>query len=390
MFTFYPHIVDIKKEKKNYNNRILINPLALRNMNKIRENRKQIDEIDDKIIELLNKRADLTKKIGELKKSMNLDIFQPEREKEIVERIKKQSQILKDSHITAIWKEIMGACKDIQGAILSVGYLGPKGTFTHQAALNFFSKSGTEFTPCKTILEIFENIEKDIFDFGVIPIENSLHGTVRETLDLLIEKEICIYGEVELRIIQNLIGFQETQLPDIKKIISHPQAFAQTRSWIKKNLPKAELIEASSTAEAVRKIQELNDISYAALGTEFAAKVYDLKVLYSKIEDEPSNYTRFLVISKNENPLKTENMKTSVVYVTKHVPGALYSVLKIFSDLEINLLKIESRPSRKGRWEYIFLMDFEGDKDKPNAKEALALMKSNVIWYKILGSYPMK
>ncbi len=352
--------------------------------------RKKIDNIDDKLLELLNERGNIALRLGNLKKELNLEVLQPEREKEVIERLKTKSTIFRKEGIEAIWKEIISASRGIQGTIAKVGYLGPMGTFTHQAALEFFPKAGTQFFSYNTTQEIFENIEKDTLEFGVVPIENSLQGTVRETLDMLIEKELFIQGEIELRIVQNLIGIKDSELSQIKNIFSHPQAFAQTRSWLKANLPNANLIDVSSTAEAVRRIRKLEDKSYAAIGTEFAAEVYELKVLSSKIEDEPSNFTRFLIISKTENPIKTEKMKTSIVFVTKHVPGALYWVLKIFSDAEINLSKIESRPRRKGRWEYIFFMDFEGDKEDTKVKDVLEQMKANVIWYKVLGTYPFK
>ncbi len=356
----------------------------------LEEYRKQIDQIDDTLVDLLNQRGNIVLKVSTLKKKYNLETYQPAREREIIQRIKSKSTVFKSSNMESIWNEIMGASKVIQNTTAKVGYLGPEGTFTHQAALEMFSRSGTEFLPYNNALEIFENIEKDNIDFGVLPIENTLQGTVRDTLDLLIEKDLVIYGEVELKIIQNLITVKEAELSDIKNIFSHPQAFAQTKSWIKANIPNAILIDVSSTAEAVRRVEKLNDKSHAAIGTEFASEIYDLKVLNSRIEDNPSNFTRFLIISKQKNPLKSENMKTSVVFVTKHVPGALYWVLKIFSDAEINLLKIESRPSRKGRWEYIFLMDFAGDIDDDKVKSALDLMKTNVIWQKILGCYPLK
>jgi len=352
--------------------------------------RKEIDEIDDKIVDLLNKRGNLAIKLGEVKKKLKLELIQLHREKEVIERIKNKSSVFKKSNMELIWNEIIGASKAVQGKIVKVGYLGPMGTFTHQAALESFPKSGTKFIPYNSSLDIFNDIEKDAIVFGVIPIENSLQGTVLETIDILIEKELLIYSEIELRIIQNLIGLKESKVSDIKHIFSHPQAFAQTRLWIKENLPNVNLINVSSTAEAVRRVRKLYDRSYGAIGTVFASKVYDLEILKSKIEDEPINYTRFLILSKKEYPLKTEKMKTSVVFATKHVPGALYNVLKIFSDAKINLSKIESRPSRKIRWEYIFFMDFEGDKDEPYVNEAVQLMKTNVIWYKILGSYPMK
>ena len=356
----------------------------------LEEIRKKINDVDDQIVDLLNKRGNIVIKIGNLKKNLNLKIVQPKREIEIIERIKNKSTIFKKESMEAIWKEIISASKVIQDTITKVGYLGPMGTFTHQAALESFAKAGTQFIPYNSTSEIFDNVEKKIINYGIVPIENSFYGTVRETLDLLIEKELFIYGEVELRIVQNLIALKESEISLIKNIFSHPQAFAQTKSWLKSNLPNANLMDISSTAEAMRRIKELADNSYAAIGTELAASIYDLKVLNSNIEDDPSNFTRFLIISKLENPLKNEKMKTSIVFVTKHIPGALYWVLKIFSDAEINLSKIESRPRKKGRWEYIFFMDFDADKNDPRAKKALEQMKSSVIWQKILGTYPLK
>ena len=351
--------------------------------------REEIDKVDDSIVELLNKRGNIVIKIGELKDKLNMKVLQPQREKEVIERLKNKSTIFRNSSIEAIWKEIMSASKVIQGMINKVGYLGPKGTFTHQAALEYFPKAGSEFIHANSSLEIFENVEKGLIDFGVIPIENSLQGTVRETLDLLIEKNLIIYGEIELRIVQNLISMKSSDLSKIQTIISHPQAFAQSRVWIKTNLPNASLISVNSTAEAVLRVQELNDESCAAIGTEFSSHIHDLKILSSNIEDTPLNFTRFLIISKRENDHKEGKIKTSVVFVTKHTPGALYRVLKIFAEANINLLKIESRPRRRGRWEYIFLMDFEGDKAEEKVIKIIEKMNENVIWYKILGSYPM-
>ena len=193
--------------------------------------------------------------------------------------------------IEAIWREIISASKVIQGTIAKVGYLGPMGTFTHQAALDFFPKAGTEFIPYNSQTEIFDAIEKGTLEFGVLPIENSLQGTVRETLDLLIENELNIYGEIELRVVQNLISLKDAELSHIKNVFSHPQAFAQSRVWLKTNLPNANLIDVSSTADAVKRVKKLEDKSYAAIGTEFAAEVYDLKVINSK------NWTPFCFYS---------------------------------------------------------------------------------------------
>jgi chorismate mutase/prephenate dehydratase len=351
--------------------------------------RKKIDEVDLKILDLLNKRGEIALEISTIKNSLNLDINQPQREMEIIEQLKANTKSLKPENIEAIWKEIFSGSRAIQGYTTTIGYLGPMGTFTHQAAVELFPISGTQFMSFDTIADIFMNIEKDNIEFGVVPIENSLQGTVRETLDLLIEKELVIYGEHELRINQNLITLQKSNLSIIKSIFSHPQAFAQARNWIKENMPTVDLIDVNSTAEAVRKVKELNSESYAAIGTEFAAKIYELKVLHSKIEDNPLNFTRFLIISKKEDISNIKKKKTSILFVTKHIPGALLRVLKLFSDANINLLKIESRPRRRGRWEYIFFMDFEGDKNNPEIKSVLDKLDANVIWYKILGSYPM-
>lgn len=358
--------------------------------NELEKLRKNIDDIDDKLINLLNERYQLVIEISDIKKSLKLDTFQPQREMDIIQRIKNKSTILKADSIEIIWREIIGASKELQGNISKVGYLGPQGTFTHQAALDFFPKIGTDFIGYRSISDIFADIEKDILDFGVIPIENTLQGTVRETLDLLIEQNLIIYGEIELRIIQNLISLKNSNLSKITTIFSHPQAFAQVRTWLKTNLPNANLINVNSTAEAVEKINELNSRENAAIGTEFACKLHDLKILNSHIEDNPSNFTRFLIIAKKENKVKIEMIKTSLVFIVKDVPGALYNVLKIFSDANINLTKIESRPRRKGKWEYIFLMDFEGDKEDPKIQDVLNSMNQNVIWFKILGSYPYK
>jgi chorismate mutase/prephenate dehydratase len=351
--------------------------------------RNKINEIDEKLLHLLNKRANIVKDIGALKKKFDLEVYQPHREEKIIKRIIKKSEILPKESIEAIWKEIFSSSKLIQGQIDRVGYLGPQGTFTHQAALAFFPKAGSRFIPFKTIIEIFENIQKNNLNYGVIPIENSLQGTVRETVDLLIEKDLIIYGEIELRIIQNLISTRSSDISKIKKIYSHPQAFAQTSSWLKANLPSIEKINVNSTAEAVKIVKEQNHSNFGAIGTSFASEVYELKVLSSHIEDIPSNFTRFLIISNKENKVKKKNLKTTIVYVVKDIPGALYSVLEIFAKANINLTKIESRPRRKGRWEYIFYMDFEGDKDDPKVQQVIKDMEDNIIWYKILGSYPM-
>jgi len=356
-------------------------------MENLEKLRKSIDELDKSIVELLEKRAEIAQQIGEEKEKLGIKIYQPDREKFVINNVQNRSKILRKTNIKAIWKEIISSCKEVQGQTIKVGYLGPEGTHTYKAALTFFPKSGTEFIEVNNIADIFKEIETENVDYGVLPIENSLEGTVRETMDLLIEKNLKIFSEFEIRIIHNLIGLKNTQLNKIKRVYSHPQALSQTRNWIRSNIPYAELIKTNSTAQAVKQIAKLGDIKNVAIGADITANLNSLEIIAKGIEDNPSNYTRFLVISRKESVESADNYKTSVVFVTKHVPGALHRVLKLFADENINLLKIESRPRRQGLWEYIFLMDFEGHKNEKKIESILNKMKEVTVWYKILGSY---
>ncbi len=357
----------------------------------LEELRENIDKIDDSLIELLNKRAGLVIEIGKIKKKHNLEIYQPPRERAILNHVREKSSTLGATDMESIWKEIMGACKNIQGYTPKIGYLGPIGTFTHQAALNFFPKSSSEFISLNSIQEIFDSIQKDKISFGLVPIENSLYGTVRETLDLLIERDLVIFGELELRVVQNLITLKNATLDNIINVYSHPQAFAQCKMWLKSNIPNVNLINVNSTAEAIRIIKIQNNPSNAAIGTELACNLFKLHILRSNIEDNTNNYTRFIILTKSSknDEVNRESAKSSILFVTKHIPGALYNVLKCFAEQKVNLLKIESRPRRKGKWEYIFLMDFQGSVKDENIVRALKCLNDNVIWHKVLGTYPV-
>ena len=281
--------------------------------------RALIDDLDEKIVELLEKRAEISKLIGKKKNNLDLNVYQPEREKTVIKNVQKKTILLKKANIKAIWKEIISACKEVQGQTIKVSYLGPEGTHTHKAAKIFFPKSGTEFIEANNIVDIFKKIENEKVNYGVIPIENSLQGTVRETLDLLIEKNLKIYSEFEIRIIHNLIGFKDTQINKIKTVYSHPQALSQTRNWLRSNIPNAEIIENNSTAQAVKKIANLGDNRNVAIGTDIAAILNDVEIIERGIEDNPSNYTRFLVISKKESKEIADNYKTSIIFVTKQL-----------------------------------------------------------------------
>lgn len=355
-------------------------------MEKIEDLRKKIDNLDSKLVQLIEERALIAKEIGDLKNQLGIGIVQLEREKEVLNNVKKSAKAIPAESIESVWNELMSACKEIQGVTTRVCYLGPEGTFTEIAAKKYFPKAGTKFITVNNFTEVFNKIDGDYADFGIIPIENSLEGSVRENLDLLIDYNLKIYGEIEIRVSHNLIAMKGAKLSDIKHVISHPQALAQCHKWLLNNLPNVEQIDSSSTSIGVKKVSELKSKEYAAIGTKNAAELYGMDILASGIEDNTQNYTRFLIISKKEN-MPTSHDKTSMVFVTKHIPGALHKVIKIFADANINLLKIESRPRKKDLWEYIFIIEFEG-----NQKELGNIIKEvqeNTIFMKILGSYPI-
>ncbi len=267
---------------------------------------------------------------------------------------------------------------------VKVAYLGPKGTFTEQAARSYFLDN-YDFIEYRDIPEVFTAISSDSVKFGVVPIENSIEGSVNIALDLLFESDFKVSGEIEQRIIQNLISEDNVDLTDVKKVISHPQAIAQCRNFLRFKLPKSERIEVASTAEAVKAVKGSTDM--AAIGSELAAESYKMKILYPGIEDNPNNCTRFFVLSQQE-PAPTGNDKTTIIFSVKHAPGALYDALGVFACRNINLTKIESRPTRKKPWEYIFYCGFEGHKDESLIKDALNELKNKTTLLKVLGSYP--
>ncbi len=266
-----------------------------------------------------------------------------------------------------------------------VAFLGPSGTFCEQATLDFFKSKDISLVDCKGIHEIFRKVENNKADYGVVPVENSTEGSVNIALDLLSESELYIFGEIEERVSQNIIAEKSMKLIDIQIVYSHPQALAQCRDFIEKNLPKAELRETSSTATAVKDVKGKKNA--AAIGSNLAAKVYKMKILAKGIEDNKNNFTRFMVLAKNDGE-PTGNDRTSIIFSVKHIPGALHDALSIFANRKINLTKIESRPNKNKPWEYIFFCDFEGHKNDEILQEALDELKQKATFLRILGSYP--
>ncbi len=268
---------------------------------------------------------------------------------------------------------------------IRAAFLGPKGTFCEQAALTFFEGKNVSLINCKGINDIFELVEDGNVDYGVVPIENSTEGSVNIALDLLLESKIFISGEVEERITHNLIARSGIDFADIEIVISHPQAIAQCRVFLDKYLPNVQIKEADSTAAAVKVLENMDKA--AAIASELAAKTYGTNILKEGIEDNPNNFTRFLVLAKKDsNPTGAD--RTSILFSVQHIPGALNKALEVFARRRINLTKIESRPTKDKPWEYIFFCDFEGHRTDKKLSEALEELENSTIFLKILGSYP--
>ncbi len=348
----------------------------------LREWRRKIDDIDDKILELIDSRVKIALEIGKVKSKEAKAYLVPDREREVLERLESQSKgPLPAKSIRAIYREIMSACISLQHP-LHIAYLGPEATFTHLAALKRFGSS-VEYLSGKSITGVFTEVQKGRADYGVVPIENSMEGVITHTLDMFIDSELKIWAEVSLPIDHNLLS--NTSIDKIKTVYSHPQAFAQCRLWIESNLSGALLEEVSSTAEAARLATSKENS--AAIASDVASQLYSLKIIAKDIEDSGPNFTRFLIISKS-SPERTGRDKTSVMFSIKDRVGALYDMLHPFKEYKINLTKIESRPSRRKVWDYFFFVDMKGHQGDANVADALKELEKECDYMKILGSYP--
>jgi chorismate mutase / prephenate dehydratase len=346
---------------------------------RLAENRHKIDEIDRKIIELLNKRAEATLEIRKIKKRLKENIYSPDREKEIYGNISKKNKgPLSANSLRAIYREIMSGSLSLEETV-KVAYLGPPLTFTHMAALSKFGRS-VDYVDCDGI-----GVEKERAGYGVVPVENSIEGAVNYTFDMFVNSDLKICSEIYLEISHNLLG-KVKSFRDIKKVYSHPQVFAQCRMWIEKNIPRAELVEVSSTSKAAElSARKKNTACIASLP---AAERYGLRAIANSIEDTAHNVTRFLVIAA-DSAGPTGDDKTSIMFSVKDKVGALHDILVPFKRNSINLTKIESRPSRLRAWEYYFFVDLEGHYRDKKVKKALAELEKGCTYIKVLGSYPV-
>jgi chorismate mutase/prephenate dehydratase len=350
----------------------------------LEELRKQIDNLDKEIVNLIAERISLAGKIGKVKTKEGRQIEDRLREEAIINKIKETASQkgMKEADIETIYRQIFAVSKSIQETF--VAFQGELGAYSEEAAINFFS-SDIRLRPYETLEDVFKAVERDDAQFGIVPVENSIEGSISKTYDLLLDSPLKVCGETELRISHCLICNYGVSLDSIKKIYSHPQALGQCQAFIKHL--KCELVPAYDTAGSVKMIKEKKIMDGAAIASKRAAVIYNMNIINSGIEDNPNNFTRFFVLAKEDAP-PSGNDKTSLVFSVKHKPGALYEFLKQLADNNINMTKLESRPTRQKPWVYNFYLDFEGHRLDDKVKETLKQLEDYTIFLKVLGSYP--
>ncbi len=344
--------------------------------------RREIDALDDELLQLLNRRAAAARRIGELKDGGSA--YRPERESEILRRVAGAGAgPLSAERAAAVFREIISACRALE-ATIRVAYLGPEGTFSEMALRKQFGQS-VAGDACSSIDEVYRAVESGGAQFAVVPVENSAEGTVGRTLDLLLATPLRICAEVVLRVHQNVLRNRKG-LKGVKRVYSHAQSLAQCQGWLAHHLPAAERVPVSSNAEAARLAKK--EAAACAVGPELAAVRYGLEVIASSIEDDPNNRTRFLVLG-NVVPEATGRDATSLVMSAPNRPGAVHALLTPFAEHGVSMSRLESRPMRVGQWEYYFFVDLEGHRSDPPVAAALAELGKLAPFLKILGSYPV-
>lgn len=357
------------------------------NATSLEEVRKRIDKIDLELLDLINERARCAQQVAHIKTATDgqkVQFYRPEREVAVLRRIKQANPgPLDGEEVARLFREIMSACLALERP-LDVAYLGPEGTFTQSAAIKHFGHS-VRTSAYATIGEIFREVEAGSCDFGVVPVENSTEGVVSHTLDMFITSPLKITGEVTLRIHHHLMSLSGV-LGAIRKVYSHQQSLAQCRGWLDRHLPNAERVTVGSNAEAARLVA--TDPAAAAVAGLHAAEIYQLRVLAERIEDEPGNTTRFLVIGPEDARPSGED-KTSLLLSCRNQAGGLHTLLTPLAAHGISMTRIESRPSRRGIWDYVFFIDIMGHRSDPKVALALENLKQSSMLFKVLGSYPL-
>ncbi|MCX7018921.1 MAG: prephenate dehydratase [bacterium] len=345
--------------------------------------RRQIDELDARLVGMLDARAALAREIGKAKLSGGQQrFFDASRQKKVLDKalLTSGGDFPRES-LRNVFIEIMSGCLAREKPP-TVGYLGPEATFTHMAAMSEFGNS-VAFQAFNSILDIFIATDREWIDYGVVPIENSTGGVIHSTLDMFLDYNLLICSEIYLVIHQNLIS--RNPMGRVKTIYSKSEPFQQCQIWLRENLPNAQLIEVGTTSKGV---ELAKDRDYAAaIGSELAARKYNVPVIAAHIEDMKDNSTRFVVIGKQESP-PTGNDKTSIMFSIKDKPGALFELLRPFTERNINLTKIESRPTRRKAWDYVFFIDMAGHLSDPAIAECLELLREHITAIRVMGSYP--
>lgn len=345
--------------------------------------RNTIDQIDGQIVDLLRQRAETVIEVGRIKGTEGRAVYDPAREAQLLRRLTSgDTGPLSAEAIIAIYRQIISASRALQRP-LAVACLGPEHTFSHMAALAHFGEA-SEITTVQNIDDVFGAVERDAADYGIVPVENSIEGIVARTLDSLFERNVSICAETRMAVHHNLIA--QCEIAEIEAVHSHPQALAQCRKWLSTHIPKAELIDEASTAAAAYCVSQTSN--HAAIATVAAADANNMQILAANIEDQPNNQTRFFAISKH-SAAPTGRDKTSLVFMAKHQPGALYHALTPFSDYNINLTLIQSRPAHGAtQGPYYFYVDFDGHSDTLPTSAAIEALRETCSFVKLLGSYP--
>ena len=347
--------------------------------------RKKIDEIDTLLIDTISERARCAQQVAEVKQDQgDQTYYKPEREAQVLRRVMEKNQgPLGNEDMARLFRQIMSACLALEQPV-KVAYLGPEGTFTQEAALKHFGDSAVS-VPQAAIDEVFREVLSGSCHYGVVPVENSTEGVISHTLDSFMDSSLKICGEVELRIHQHFLVGANTDKNNISRVYSHAQSLAQCRQWLNSNFPAIERVAVSSNAEAAKRVQ--GEWNSAAIAGDMACELYELEKLHEKIEDNPDNSTRFLIIGREEVP-KSGKDRTSMVVSVRNKPGALHDLLEPFQRHNVDMTRLESRPSRSSKWTYVFFIDLEGHIEDQSVANVLDELNSQVVELKVLGSYP--
>jgi chorismate mutase/prephenate dehydratase len=346
------------------------------------EHRHAIDKLDAQIVRLLNERTKHVLAIGEIKLAAGEEIYAPHRERAVFDRVcGHNTGPITNEQLRAIYREVMSSALALEKS-MTIAYFGPEATFTHQAAIQKFGAS-LNYSAQKTIGDVFTEVSKKTADYGVVPVENSTEGVVTHTLDMFVDSDLKIVSQVLLKIQQCLMS--NSPISKIKKLYVHPQSLAQCRGWLAKNLPRVEIVEASSNARSAE-LASQNKFA-ASLGGVLAAKKYGLKILAQDIQDNSVNVTRFIVLGRQCSQ-PTGNDRTSLMVSVADKSGALHEAIAAFRKFKINMTKIESRPSKRKAWEYFFFIDCDGHFQDTKVAQAIKVLGEHCNFVKILGSYP--